>query len=66
MINEFKYVLVEFYNGGEHVAQLYKNLKDIATELDIHRSTFHNNYDIDDKVYHIIKDKKEYYIKKLT
>ena len=65
MINIFKYILIHFYDGEEHVCQLFKNLNDISTELKIHRTTIHNNYDNENNYYYIIKNKQEYYIKKL-
>jgi len=65
MINNFKYILIQFYNGEEHVCQLYKNMDDISTELNIHRTTIYNNYYENEKYYKIIKNQTEYLIKKI-
>jgi hypothetical protein len=65
MINNFKYILIQLYNGEEHVCQLYKNMDDISTELNIHRTTIYNNYYENEKYYKIIKNQTEYLIKKI-
>lgn len=66
MLENFKFILVQFYNGEEHMCQLFKNINDIAKELSVHRTTIYNNYDNDNKYYKIIKNKTEYYIKSIN
>ena len=66
MLGNFKFILVQFYNGEEHMCQLFKNINDIAKELSVHRTTIYNNYDNDNKYYKIIKNKTEYYIKSIN
>ena len=63
MIDEFKYLLVHFIEGDEHICQLYKSIKGISDELNIHRSTISRNFK--DNISTIIKEHKQYYIIKI-
>lgn len=65
MLENYNYILVEFYDGEQHLSELYKNINDISNALKVHRSTIYKNYDNDNKYYKVIKNKKEYYIKKI-
>ncbi len=65
MIKNYKYLLICFYDEQEHICGLFKTLDEISTELNINRGTIYNNLNDINDYYYIIKDKKEYYIKKL-
>ena len=49
MLENYKYMLVQFYDGDEHLCQLFETMDEIAEQLQIHRSTIYNNYDKDKK-----------------
>jgi len=66
MLDEFKYLLVEFYDGESHLCELFKTMEDVGKILEIHRSTIYKNYDKKSKNYVIKKNKKKYYIKKIN
>jgi len=45
MLENYHYLLVQFYDGESHLCQLFKTIDDIAIELSVHRSTIYKNYD---------------------
>ena len=63
MLNEFKYLLVYFIDGDEHICQLYKSIQNISEELNIHRSTISRNFTNNKST--IIKEHEQYYIIKI-
>lgn len=65
MLENYNYLLVQFYDGDEHLCQLFETMDEIAEQLQIHRSTIYNNYDKDKKYYQLKCNKQMYYIKKL-
>tara|TARA_B110001469_G_scaffold95056_1_gene91021 strand:- start:1198 stop:1395 length:198 start_codon:yes stop_codon:yes gene_type:complete len=65
MLHLFNFVMVEFYDGENHLCELFKTIDDISDLLKVHRSTIYKNYDKDLDQYVINKNKKKYYIKKL-
>ncbi len=62
MISKFRYLLVEFYNGDDHICGLYRTMEDVAAELHVQRKTIYNNKMLDKNYYRIVKNKQEYYI----
>jgi len=62
MISKFRYLLVEFYNGDDHISGLYRTMEDVAAELHVQRKTIYNNKVLDKNYYRIVKNKQEYYI----
>lgn len=65
MLEHYSFMLVEFYNGNEHICELYKNINDISKILGVHRSTIYKNFIQEHNYYKIVKNKTEYYIKKI-
>ena len=65
MISGFKYLLINFYDNGNHVSGLYKKIEDIASEININRATIYHNYDQKNDYYSIYKNNQLYIIKKI-
>lgn len=65
MLENYNYMLVQFYDGESHLCELYKNLQQVATSLGVNRSTIYKNFKKELNYYLIVKDKTEYYIKKI-
>ena len=65
MLENFNYLLVEFYDGESHLCELFKTMNEITQILEIHRSTIYKNYDKKSDYFVIKKNKKIYYIKKI-
>ena len=41
MLENYNYMLVQFYDGESHLCELYKNLQQVATSLGVNRSTIY-------------------------
>lgn len=64
MLENYKYILVQFYDDDFHICQLYKTIEDIAKELGVHRTTISKL--LKDKRAEYIKNHNKYYILKIN
>jgi excisionase family DNA binding protein len=63
MINNYKYLLVHFYDGENHACQLYSTIDEISKELNIHRTTIYKKLSSNKSEF--IKDHQLYYVIKI-
>jgi len=64
-MENYNYLMVEFYGEDEKICEIYHNLEEICEILKIHKATLYRNYDEKMTCYKIKKKKCMYFIKKI-